>query len=155
ADYVAEFGGEFPEFAAEARLPAELIEAEFLARHALPAGDAPAVEEYLARFPDRADVAELLRARCLGGGRYIKLRPQGQGGMGRVWLAYDRHLRRPVAVKEPRPGRADDDGLLARLAAEARATAGLEHPAIVTVHELHEPEAGTPFYVMRLVRGTT
>jgi serine/threonine protein kinase len=151
--YAAEFGNDFPELASPDLVPAELVREEFLARYASPKGDFPPPEEYARRFPGRDDVRALLQARFLDGERYVRLYAR-EGGMGRVWVAYDRHLRRHVAIKEPKPGLAHDEGILHRLAEEARVTAGLEHPAIVSVHE-YRPAGETPFYVMRLVHGRT
>jgi hypothetical protein len=153
--YLRAFAQELADLAAPAGVPADLVEDEFLARHLWPHGDAPPVEDYRQRFPARPDVLRLLQSRCLGCVRYVKLHRRGRGAMGDVYEAYDRHLRRPVAVKEPRPGLDDNADLLGRFAAEARLTAGLEHPGIVSVHEYHEDGAGTPFYVMRLVNGPT
>ena len=152
--YLSEFGHEFVELASLAVVPANLVEDEFLARYVLPHGDTPSVDEYEQRFLSRADVIALLRRRCLDGGRYVKLQKLGQGAMGEVYEAYDRHLRRLVAVKQPREGVAKSADMLHRFGEEARVTAGLEHPAIVSVHE-HYQDDSTPFYVMRLASGQT
>jgi serine/threonine protein kinase len=62
---------------------------------------------------------------------------------------------RRVAIKEPRADLPDKSEAFRRFAEEARATAGLEHPGIVTMRE-HQPSDGSaPFYVMRLVNGET
>ncbi|TDC08632.1 serine/threonine protein kinase, partial [Streptomyces sp. 8K308] len=76
-----------------------------------------------------------------------------------VWEARDESLRRPVAVKVVSAlagggGRAEE--ARARFLREARITAALQHPNIVTVHDLGEtatPEGTTPFLVMELLRG--
>jgi serine/threonine protein kinase/WD40 repeat protein len=155
-EYLAEFGRDFAEFASTETVPPELVETEFIARHAFVGfSDHPGLDEYRQRFADRADVMAQLCSRCLDGERYVRIRRQGQGGLGRVWLAYDCHLRRQVAIKEPNPAVADDQRILARLAEEACLTAGLDHPAIVAVHELRDFDEELPFYVMRLVQGRT
>jgi hypothetical protein len=146
-DYFRELGLEL------AAVPADLVQDEFLARYAVPHGDMPSPAEYERRFPGRADVQELLRARCLDGGGYVRLRRRGRGAMGEVWEAHDRHLQRRVAIKLPQAGRLADPEFLSRFAEEARVTAGLEHPGIVGVHAFHTPAEGPPFYVMRLVDG--
>ena len=78
----------------------------------------------------------------------------GKGAMGEVHLAYDRALRREVALKRMDPGRTSAQ-LLARFRSEVQITAQLEHPGIVPVHSLHDNEAGQPEYAMKVVRGET
>ncbi|MFO1078380.1 MAG: serine/threonine-protein kinase [Planctomycetota bacterium] len=76
----------------------------------------------------------------------------GRGGMGSVYRARDRELERDVALKVltlPDPG--GEFG--ARLAAEARVLARLEHPGIVPVHDVGVLPDGRPYYAMKLVRG--
>lgn len=76
----------------------------------------------------------------------------GGGGMGIVWRARDRKLGRDVAVKTLK---ASGDGDLRRLFdREARATAQLLHPNIVTLHHVGEHE-GHPYLVLELLSGET
>ncbi len=70
--------------------------------------------------------------------------------MGRVADAYDRALRRPVAIKEMLTTSGVD---LVRFEREARITAKLEHPGIVPIHDAGRTADGTPFYVMRRIDG--
>ena len=155
-DYVRDLGPDFAEFSSLASLPIELVEAEFVARHEFPAlGDPPSVEEYAARFPERDDVQECILAKSLDNGRYILTRFIGLGGIGRVWAAYDRHLRRPVAIKLPRSGIDGGPRIRELFEREGRITAGLEHPSILTVHEIARTDEKTPYSVMRLVGGRT
>jgi serine/threonine-protein kinase len=77
----------------------------------------------------------------------------GGGGMGIVYRARDRKLGRDVAVKTLKP--AADDGDRRRLfEREARATAQLLHPNIVTLHHVGE-HAGQPYLVLELLTGET
>src|SRR5262249_11995866 len=74
----------------------------------------------------------------------------GRGGMGIVFRATDLELKRTVAVKllsETALPEARE-----RLMREARAAAALNHPHIISVHDVGESE-GTPFLVMELVLG--
>jgi serine/threonine protein kinase len=78
----------------------------------------------------------------------------GRGGMGTVWRAYDVMLDREVAVKEVElpPGltRQERNVLYERTFREARASARLNHPGVVTVHDVLE-ESDRPWIVMELV----
>jgi serine/threonine protein kinase/Tfp pilus assembly protein PilF len=150
-EYMVELGRDFVEFASLDTVPGELIEAEFLVRHASAYGDHPSLAEYVTRFPGRDDVLRRLRARCRDGERYVLVRLLPPGGLGRVWVAYDRELERYVALKELRPDARDVAEGLIRLAAEARITAQLDHAAIVPIYEVKQQHE--TFYVMRLVPG--
>lgn len=90
--------------------------------------------------------------------RYKLTRLLGEGGMGRVWLAFDLDLERNVAIKEvlPRGSKADTDAFYARIKREARnaANAG-DIPSIVTVHDVLSDDAGRPFIVMEYIDGQT
>lgn len=153
--YLAELGGEFAGIGSSASAPADLVEDEFLARHQLPHGDTPSLEEYRARFPTRPDVMERLESRYLDDGRYIGLHKRGLGAMGEVWEAYDCRLRRLVAVKKPRTDLGNRGDALRCFDHEARITAGLGHPGIVSVHDYCQVDDPAPFYVMELINGQT
>jgi eukaryotic-like serine/threonine-protein kinase len=87
-------------------------------------------------------------------GRYELLARIGQGAAGTVWRARDLVLHRDVAVKEVRlPELMSDHDraiLRERTLREARVSAKLSHPAVVTVHDVIE-SGGTPWIVMELV----
>ncbi|WP_419999562.1 serine/threonine-protein kinase [Streptomyces boninensis] len=93
------------------------------------------------------------------GGRYRLVRQLGEGGMGQVWEGQDESLGRPVAVKVISllaGGGNRGDEMRARFLREARITARLQHPNIVTVHDHGETgtaESRVPFLVMELLQG--
>ncbi|WP_030617427.1 serine/threonine-protein kinase [Streptomyces sclerotialus] len=80
----------------------------------------------------------------------------GQGGMGQVWIAYDRRLDRRVGVKLLRPdrmaGAPDAEELRHRFARECRVTAQVDHPGLVTVHDAGS-DGDDLFLVMQYVEG--
>ncbi len=76
----------------------------------------------------------------------------GSGGMGEVYLAQDTALSRTVALKFLPTYMCQDKDFRARFAREAQATAKLDHPNIVTVHEVDEFQ-GRPFFSMAHVEG--
>jgi serine/threonine protein kinase len=76
----------------------------------------------------------------------------GAGGMGEVYLADDPNLRRQIALKFLPAALAHDPEIRARFAREAQAAAWLDHPNIVTVHEVGEYR-GRPFFAMQYVQG--
>ncbi len=87
-------------------------------------------------------------------GRYELRARISKGGMGAVWRAYDRRLRRDVAVKLLHAWIADDAELRRRFAREARVLAPLEHEHIVRLYDYGE-DGETPFLVMELVEGAS
>jgi serine/threonine protein kinase/Tol biopolymer transport system component len=82
---------------------------------------------------------------------YRIVRRLGAGGMGEVWRAVDERLGRDVAIKLLARGRASPDRAL-RMLREAQAASALNHPGIVTVHDIGEIH-GQPYLVMELVEG--
>jgi TolB-like protein/Tfp pilus assembly protein PilF len=70
----------------------------------------------------------------------------GAGGMGVVWRAFDERLGREVALKVLPDALVADAGARARLLREARAASGLNHPNILTVHEVGE--SGEQVYIV-------
>jgi hypothetical protein len=78
----------------------------------------------------------------------------GEGGVGQVFVAIDRMLDRPVAVKALRPEHSRDPGFIARFRAEASALARLSHPSIAGIHSFEQID-GEHFMILELVQGTT
>src|SRR5215510_7226640 len=83
---------------------------------------------------------------------YRILRRLGAGGMGDVYAAEDERLRREVAIKFIRSGKAADESARHRFEREAQAASSLNHPHICTIFEISEHE-GQPFLVMELLEG--
>ncbi len=76
----------------------------------------------------------------------------GQGGMGEVYLAEDTKLNRKVALKFLPLQYVSDRDLKARFKREAQAAGALNHPNIITIHEVGEHE-GRPYVAMEYVEG--
>jgi hypothetical protein len=82
-----------------------------------------------------------------------ELRDQvGVGGMGEVWLGWDRRLQRDVAVKLLLPQLSDEPAFRQRFEVEARAAAALEHPNVVRVFDIDD-DHGSLFIVMERLPG--
>src|SRR5215510_13978492 len=71
-------------------------------------------------------------------GHYRLLSLLGKGGMGEVYLGEDMLLKRKVALKLLPAVFTNDTGRVRRFAQEARAASALNHPNIITVHEIGE-----------------
>jgi len=76
----------------------------------------------------------------------------GAGGMGEVYLVEDTKLKRQVALKFLPAHLCQDDDCRKRFKREAQAVAKLNHPNIITIHEVSEYQ-GRPFFAMELVEG--
>ncbi len=87
-------------------------------------------------------------------GKYDVIDVVGRGGMGVVYRAKDPFLDRMVAIKIMTISYADSPDLLQRFYREAKATANLQHPNIVTVYELGEHE-GSPYLAMQYLEGAS
>ena len=140
-------------------LPAEQ-RAGYLERHCPDSSVREDVERMLAsdvtqtysRPPDSAEPKLRLRPGSLLGHYRIR-KKLGAGGMGWVFEAFDEKLLRLVAIKVLPPGRIDDN-LRKRLAREAQAASGLNHPNIVTVYEVGR-EDNMDFIAMERIAGRT
>jgi eukaryotic-like serine/threonine-protein kinase len=76
----------------------------------------------------------------------------GAGGMGEVYRARDERLNRDVAIKVLHPGAIGDPELHRRFAQEALAVSALNHPNILTVHDVGIAD-GCPYIVTELIEG--
>ena len=82
-------------------------------------------------------------------GNYQILDEIGQGGMGVIYRARQRHSRRIVALKRILAHQADSRETLIRFRREAQAAASLDHPNILPIYEVGEDEDGLPFFSMK------
>src|SRR5438445_6961198 len=85
-------------------------------------------------------------------GRYELVRHVARGGMAEVYLAHDKLLDRPVALKILFPELSRDRNFVERFRREAQAAANLTHPNIVSIYDWGE-EDGTYFIVMEFIDG--
>lgn len=79
----------------------------------------------------------------------------GKGSMSTVYLAREKELDRFVAIKVLSPAHAKDQTALKRFEREAKAAASLGHPSVVQVYRFGHLPDGTPYLVMRFVKGRT
>ncbi|HEX4914395.1 MAG TPA: serine/threonine-protein kinase, partial [Vicinamibacterales bacterium] len=87
-------------------------------------------------------------------GPYRVVAPLGAGGMGEVYRAHDPRLRRDVALKLLPAAQAGDADAVARMVRESRLVAALNHPGIITIHDVGE-ESGAFYLVTELIEGET
>ncbi len=85
--------------------------------------------------------------------RYTHIKTIGLGGVGAVLSAYEPELNREVAIKILRPAFRNKADSLKRFVREARATAHIEHPNIVPVHQLGVFSDNGVFFSMKKVDG--
>ncbi len=140
------------------------------------AGEQPALDEYLQRFPEDRAIVEpvFMPATEMAStmdqvkdtelepaeegplperlGRYVIKRQLGKGGFGVVYLAHDPQLDRSVALKVPRRERFKTPEQVAEFIQEARTTAKLKHPLLVTIYDVQE-EDGLPYIVQEYIEG--
>ena len=87
-------------------------------------------------------------------GPYEIVERVGEGGMGVVYRARDERLGRDVAIKVISPGLANNAERLQRFQLEARAAGRLNHPSIVTIHDIGSSNE-SPYIVTEMVEGET
>src|SRR6266705_484850 len=85
---------------------------------------------------------------------YRIMRLIGEGGMGRVYLAEDTKLHRRVSLKFLSTNFTQDHERLGRFEQEARAQSALNHPNILTIHEISEAE-GRRYIATEFIEGKT
>jgi serine/threonine protein kinase len=82
-------------------------------------------------------------------------RQLGRGSTSTVYRAWEHALGRPVAIKVLHPALVRDESALRGFEREAKAVAALDHPHVAQVYRLGRLADGTPYVVMRLVKGRT
>gem|GEM_PF-809081 len=87
-------------------------------------------------------------------GAYTVVGTLGEGGMGKVYLAEDARLGRRVALKLLPASFVSDDARVRRFEQEARAASALNHPNILTIHEIGDHD-GLRFIATEFVEGLT
>ncbi len=87
-------------------------------------------------------------------GRYQVISLLGAGAMGDVYLANDSKLSRTVALKVLPENLARDEGRMLRFSQEARAISALNHPNIITIHEVDQVDS-IHFIAVEYVKGLT
>jgi serine/threonine protein kinase len=87
-------------------------------------------------------------------GRYQIQKKVGAGGMGEVYLAHDEQLDRNVALKVLLPEFCCESERVQRFKSEAKAASSLNHPSIITIHEIGE-EDGQLFIATEYISGVT
>ncbi len=87
-------------------------------------------------------------------GKYLCLKTIGKGGMGEVLLAYDPECERQVAIKRIRPDLKKHEALKNRFLREAKLTAQLTHPGIISIYSIHH-HGDEAYYTMPYIEGGT
>src|SRR5262245_25073755 len=87
-------------------------------------------------------------------GRFEILEEIGKGGMGVVFKARDTHLDRIVALKILPSEKVSDPERQRRFALEAKAASALNHPGIVTIHDIDAAD-GEVYIAMEYISGKT
>ena len=87
-------------------------------------------------------------------GRYEIRSKIGEGGMGEVYLAQDTKLDRKVALKILPADLASNHDRMRRFVQEAKAASALNHPNIITIHEIDQTES-VHFIATEFIDGET
>src|SRR6185369_15863462 len=86
---------------------------------------------------------------------YQVIEKLGEGGMGEIYKARDPRLNRTVAIKVMSAAAMGDPDHRRRFVQEAQAASGLNHPNIITIHDILTDEQGSDYMVMEFIVGKT
>lgn len=174
---VEDLGRRFPELRADPDAWRGLIAEEVRLRQRL--GPIPTEEEFRSRFPDqatrlaslfaRSDTIDSSRANEMRAKerlsddfpveeiskRYRVQRLVAEGGMAAIFRIVDAEFDRPLALKVVARKLRGDAELVERFLREARLTGQLQHPGIPPVQEKGRLEDGTPYFIMKLIKGSS
>ena len=98
---------------------------------------------------------EIQRSLAEIGDRFIDLEHFASGGLGNVYVGFDKAVSRRVAVKLLKPELISDPRAKSRFLNEGAITGMLEHPGIVPIYDSGVTDDGQPYYAMRLLGGET
>src|SRR5947207_6745855 len=122
----------------------------------LPAAHSIAVEKSVQLVADAGrDLARRLAEGPVRLDRFELQAERGLGSFGYVFRAWDPRLERVVALKVQRAGRFASPDEVERFLREARSTASLKHPAIVSLYETGQTEEGVGYLVCEYIEGAT
>jgi serine/threonine protein kinase len=99
------------------------------------------------------DGSSALRPGLVVGGKFTLLRLIARGGVGAVYEAEDALICRRVALKLLQSQYAKHPDIVRRFFREAQATAAIDHPHVVTIHEMGSRRDGSFFIVQELLKG--
>ena len=172
---LADYAARYPLLGPVEQFSVDLVVGEYYARRRF--GDRPAHAEYLEKFgihyPDLTERLQAVDREMAAAkppaplppdvelppgtaveyfGDYVLMERIGSGGMGIVYKAQQRSLKRLVALKMLLAGQLADEDDLQRFHAEAEAAANLDHPGIVRIFEIGE-HGGHHYFSMEFVEG--
>jgi len=144
ADFIARVRDSNPELVAAVE--------SLIAAHERPTGfiDSPAYEAHAESIANKQPA--LMAGQVVG--HYQIIVPLGKGGMGEVYLASDANLDRKVALKLLPAGLTYNKDRLRRFIQEAKTASSLNHPNIITIHEIGQAE-GAHFIATEYIDGET